>query len=128
MTAKDLYISYSRNIIDANEEMAKDRYGISEMFTRSKLSKYKNKLGEYYTWLRECDDVYSASLAPSTNVNDARLQQSTLDVVEKARAMFIFSLNSYEKELSNVEGNMNFRLTTSIAILAIIISIVMGVI
>jgi len=127
-TAKNLYITRSRQIINANESMAKDSYGFMEMITKSKLKRHKEKLGDFYAWLRECDEAYSKNISVSGSINDLLMKQAKLGIAEKARGVFISSLNSYEKELSNIEGNINFKLTTSMAVLAIVVSAVMSVI
>lgn len=127
-TAKNYYITRSRQIIDANESMARDSYGLLEMIAKTKLNRHKDRLGEFYGWLREYDEAYSENISISGSINEVLMKQGKLGIAEKAREIFISSLNSYEKELSNIEGNINFKLTTSIAVLAIIVSVAMGVI
>lgn len=121
---KNVYIAKSQEIICANEAMARDSYGFREMITKSKLKNYKDKLGAFYGWLREYDEAYAGSISTSGTINDVLMKQAQLGIVEKARGIFILSLNSYEKELANIEGNLNFKLTTYMAVLAIFISII----
>ena len=122
-TAKNYYITRSKQIIDATESMAKDSYGIIEQFKRNKVTKYKEKLTEYYNWLREYDAVYSAHLSISGTINELQIKQSQAIIVEQARNLFISSLRNYENEISNIENSLNFRLTTGIAIIAMVISV-----
>jgi len=121
---KAYYISKSNQIIEANEKMALDNYGFIEMFTQSKLKGYKNRLREFYEWLRESDEAYAQNMRIPISINEILMVNGQLGIVQNARDLFVSSLNSYEKEVSNIEGNINFRLTTFIAILAIIISVV----
>ena len=123
-TAKDYYIIGSREIIDANELMAKDSYGVADMITRKKINGYKSKLGNYYDWLREYDEAYSESLSINGTVNDLQMKQTKAAIAGQARSLFVASLRGYESEIRNVEASLNFRLTTSIAIIAIVTSVI----
>ena len=124
---KNQYIQSAKKIIDANEKMACDSFKFIEMFRRKNLRKYKGNLSDYYNWLREYDDEYSQFITTDGTINDLNFKLAKINIASKAREIFIVSLGNYEKELSNIEGNLNFLLSTSIALVAIVISILISV-
>lgn len=121
-TAKTSYITRSRQVIDANEAMARESYGLVEVFSRTKMNGYKAKLGGYYDWLREYDEAYAETLSIHGTINDLQVKQAKAAIAAHARNLFVSSIGNYEKELSNIESSLNFRLTTSIAIIALLVS------
>lgn len=123
LTAKNYYITRSRQIIDDTEKLSIDSYGFREIFTRTKLRKHKSRLAQYYDWLREYDEAYSKELSIDVKYEDLKIIQARAEVVRQARELFVSSLSHFESELSNIESSHNFRLTTSIAILALVVSI-----
>lgn len=122
--AKNFYISRSNQIIEATKVLSKDSYGIKDIFIKSKLLKAKQELEKYYGWLNEYDEAYTENLILGGAIPDLNMRNAKLSVVEKARGLFVSSLSSYEKELSNIEASINFKISTTIAFLAFLISVI----
>ncbi len=120
--AKNSYIESSRTIFDATERLSSESYGIAEIFSKTKLKQGKAKLKGYYAWLKEYDEAYTENLTLGGTIGDLNMKNAKLSVVERSRSVFLSSLNGYEKELSNIEASTNFKLSTGIAIVAIVIS------
>lgn len=124
LEAKNSYIERSRQIFDTTEKLSKESYGLTEIFTKKKLKIAKGKLSNYYNWLKEYDAAYSENLILEGALYDLNIRNAKLKVLESSRLLFLSSLNGYEKELSNIEGSTNFKLSTGIAVAATIISII----
>jgi hypothetical protein len=122
-TAKNYYITRSRMIFSATEALSQDHYGMFEVFSSRKLKKAKYRLGEYYVWLEESDAVYTDHLDMSGAISDLNIRNAQLGVVERARDVFLSSLNGYEKELSNIQACTNFKISTCLALFAVVIAI-----
>lgn len=121
--AKNGYLSRSLDILNATESLSKDKYGIFENFTNNKLNDAKKQLSLYYSWLREFDAAYSGEFMFHGTIPDITMLNGNLSIVERSRSMFVSSLNSYEKALANIESSTNFKLTTSIALLALLVAV-----
>lgn len=119
-----MYAEKSQMILEATREVATDSYGFLQIFTKTKLSRAKLKLNEYYDWLTKYDEVYSKNLITVGTRADVTVKDLSLKMVDRSRELFISSLRGYENELSNVESSLNFQLTTSIALLAILFSVI----
>lgn len=126
MTLEDIknsYIERSQEIFDATEKLSTDSYGFIEVFTQKKLKLGKADLKDYYIWLKEYDEAYTKNLTLNGTIGDLNMKNAKLNIIERSRAVFLSSLNGYERELSNIEASTNFKLSTGIAITAIVISI-----
>ncbi len=120
--AKKGYLEKSLDILNATESLSKDSYGILEIFTNTKLNDAKAQLSTYYSWLKEFDEAYSGDFMLHGHISDITRLNGNLSIVERARNMFVSSLDSYEKALANIESATNFKLTTSIALLALFVA------
>ncbi|HCE4574290.1 hypothetical protein P3719_23295 [Vibrio parahaemolyticus] len=121
--AKNGYLAKSIEILNATESLSKDKYGIFEIFTNKKLNDAKEQLSIYYSWLREFDATYSGEFMLHGTIPDITMLNGNLSIVERSRSMFVSSLNSYEKALANIESSTNFKLTTSIALIALLVAV-----
>ena len=120
---KNNYIKKGQDILSRNESLATESFGFFESFTRTKLKRFKGNIAEYYTNLGALDSYYTSLFKTSGAINDLNMLNAQLQVISKAREMYTSALSAYEKELANIEGSLNFRLTTIIAIVAIIVSV-----
>ncbi len=59
---------------------------------------------------------------PGGTVAYAQLDSARISMVTEARAIYVSNLSNYEKEISNVANNINFKITTTIAVVALIVS------
>ncbi|HAS6327681.1 hypothetical protein ABRZ80_22625 [Vibrio vulnificus] len=123
-TAKNLYITKSKDILDATEILSKQSYGFKEIFSNEQLKKAKAKLPEYYSWLREYDDAYTSLLSMEGALPDLNMRNAKVSIMERARNVYVLSLQGYEKELANIESSTNFKLSTGIALIAVLVSLV----
>ncbi|HAS8371842.1 TPA: hypothetical protein I7742_22650, partial [Vibrio vulnificus] len=110
-------------ILNATEALSKDKYGLVEIFTNKKLIEAKAQLSIFYSWLREFDAAYSGDFMLHGTIHELTMLNGNLSIVERARNMFVSSLDSYEKAIANIESSTNFKLTTSIALLALLVAV-----
>ncbi|MUI53152.1 hypothetical protein [Aliivibrio fischeri] len=123
-TAKNLYITRSNEILDATELLSKQSYGLKEVFTNDHLKKAKAKLPEFYRWLKEYDEAYTSLLSMDGAIPDLNMRNAKVSIMERARNIYVLSLQGYEKELANIEASTNFKLSTGIALFAVLVSVV----
>ncbi|HHX8306438.1 TPA: hypothetical protein ACVOZG_004589 [Vibrio diabolicus] len=123
-TAKNFYITRSTEILDATEALSKQSYGLTEVFTNDQLKKAKAKLPEYYRWLKEFDEAYTSLLNMDGAISDLNMRNAKVSIMERAINVYVSSLQGYEKELANIEASTNFKLSTGIALLAVLVSVV----
>ena len=123
-TAKNLYITRSKDILDATETLSKQSYGLKEIFTNAQLKKAKARLPEYYNWLKECDDSYTSLLNMDGAIPDLNMRNARVSIMERARNVYVLTLQGYERELANIEASTNFKLSTGIALIAVLVSVV----
>ncbi|AIL70748.1 hypothetical protein VV93_v1c16600 [Vibrio vulnificus] len=117
------YLAKSVYILNATEALSKDKYGLVEIFTNKKLIEAKAQLPIFYSWLREFDAAYSGDFMLHGTIHELTMLNGNLSIVERARNMFVSSLDSYEKAIANIESSTNFKLTTSIALLALLVAV-----
>ena len=125
MTPDELKSCYARSgakILDSTKGLATDSYGMWEVLTRAKIGYAKKQLIDYYTTLGELDDAYSECLQMTGSLNDLMMKNAKLAIVERSRVIYIDSLDSFQRELSNVETTLNFKISTTMALVALILS------
>ena len=123
-TAKDLYVTRSNQILEATEVLSKQNYGLTEIFTNKQLKQAKANLPQYYEWLKECDEVYTSLLSMNGAIPDLNMKNAKLSIMERARNIYVLSLQGYEKELANIQASTNFKLSTGIAMIAVLVSVI----
>lgn len=121
---KDSYIAGSQKIVDASEELANDSFGFIEIFSKKKLKIHQGKVSKFYGWLREYDAKFSGRLSTQGGISTMQMRQAQVAIVSEARSLFVSSLSAFERELSDKEQTVNFRLSTTIALVAIVVSVV----
>ncbi|PSV49802.1 hypothetical protein [Photobacterium indicum] len=128
------YFDKAREIKSATERLTSTERTFKDIFTKQQVKQTQEKITTYYKWLNEADDKYLKHLvikrvtySPAAGPTEMERQAAEITVVSKAREMFIQSLSSFEKDITEVESTLNFRLTTTLAVLAIIISALGGV-
>jgi len=118
------YIALSEEVISQNNTMVTDNFNFIDSITRIKLNTYKNALPEYFKKLKELDEMYSSSFKATGAINDLNYLNAQLSIVAHSREMATSSLSNFETAISNTEDSLKFRLTISLAITAIVISII----
>lgn len=121
---KSCYARSSTKILDSTKTLATDSYGMLEVFTGAKIGNAKKQLIDYYTTLGKLDDAYSECLQMTGSLNDLMMKNAKLATIERSRVIFMHSLDCFQRELSNVETSLNFKISTTMALVAIIFSIV----
>jgi len=122
------YVKLCDKVTNQNLSLATNSFGLYVVFTRRKMTIYRDKLPGYYEEMKSLDVIYSNKFQITGALNDLNYLSSQLAIVSRAREMAISALSNYEKELSNIESALNFRLTTTIAVTAIVISIISPVV
>ena len=120
---KKNYLDKSQEIYKSTKELAKDSYGMREILTNKKQRKAKEKLEIYYSWLNDIDSEYSKQFEIMGSVAEMQMRNGHLSVAERARNIFISSLSGYENAIANIEASTNFKITTILAMFAILVSI-----
>ncbi|HEH9428780.1 TPA: hypothetical protein SIA29_003964 [Aeromonas sobria] len=125
------YITKSQEIKSASERLTSKERTLVDMFSKQSVKKAQSRIPEFYTWLDEADGNYSkhllikrAALPPASGPTETERLAAELSVVSKSREIFVQSLSNFERGVTEVEGVLNFRLTTMLAILAIAVSLV----
>lgn len=116
----EAYLEKSKIIFKETEKLSLESDKFNGTQRNKKLKEAKRNLTTYYSWLQELDKEYTGDLLIPGTPNNMFI----FSVVERARNVFMSSLNGYEKSLANIEANINFRKTTFIAIIALIVSMV----
>ncbi len=125
------YITKSQEIKSASERLTSKERTLVDMFSKQSVKKAQSRIPEFYAWLYEGDESYSkhflikrASFPPAAGPTETERLAAELSVVSKSREIFVQSLSNFERGITEVEGALNFRLTTMLAILAIAVSLV----
>jgi len=118
------YTSISNDAVALNKTIDETEFSFVSIFCRKELKSLKQQIPALLSRLQELDKEYSAKFKTSRAINDLNMLNAQLAIVDKARNMAMSSLSNAEKAYKGTESSLNFRLTTVIAITAIVISIV----
>jgi len=122
-TTKNYYFTRSEMLNKKHEELVTTTFSIRDIFDRKRISEYRGLIRQYYMWLHEYDTVLSENLSLSGENYELQPRAVKAEMTLIARSVYVSSIESYEKELSNIESSMNFRLTTIIALFALVLSV-----
>lgn len=117
------YVSISNDAVSLNKEIDEAEFGFNNIFCRGELKSFKAQIPPLLARLQENDANYSGKFKSTGAINDLNMLNAQLAVVDKARNMAMSSLANTESCYKDTESSLNFRLTTVIAITAIVISI-----
>jgi hypothetical protein len=126
----EMYLNGANEVKSSTENLSLCKRKFFHIFTKKPISNSPSDIRKFYSLLKDADSKYSVlikvppnKLQPAYGVDgDIKLLSYRLDIVSNARDVFVSSLSGYEKEVSNIENVLNFRLTTTIAVFAIILS------
>ena len=123
------YITKSQEIKTASERLTSKERTLVDIFSKQSIKEAQSRIPEFYNWLDEGDEIYSnhflikrSSFPPAAGPTETEMLAADLTVVSKSREIFVQSLSNFERGITEVEGTLNFRLTTMLAILAIAVS------
>lgn len=126
------YFSKSQEIKNASESLTSEERTLVDMFCKQSVKGAQSKIPEYYACLNDLDEIYSKhfsikqTLPPAAGPTETEMLAAKLSVVSKSREVFVQSLSNFERSITEVEGALNFRLTTTLAIFAIAVSLLAG--
>ena len=129
----DFYLEKSDLIKKETEYISSYKRTIVDMFSKKPVNSSRNKVHEFYSWLKFADSEFSRYMVINKSNNPGvgvsmgsskeEAQAAQVSIISSARNLFVMSLSAFEAEITNLDNSLNFQITTSIAMLAIIISI-----
>lgn len=122
-TAKNFYFTRADMLNKKHEELATTAFGFKDVFRRTRVVQFRAALKQYYEWLHEYDSALSENISLEGENYELQSRAARAQMTSIARSVYVSSIESYEKELSNVETALNFRLTTAIAVVALVVSL-----
>ena len=118
------YIQESSIILTDNESLASQSIGIKEMFSQTLVAEHRKKLRCHFQKLSELDREYAAFLVPHGTINELLMRNSAVQIMTQGRNMLVGAVKNYESSLNEFEGQLKFRVNITIALFAIVISMV----
>jgi hypothetical protein len=121
---KKQFIELASAVLKDNEELASCSITFKKMLDKKIVSSHKKKLREHFKALSGIDEQYVEYLNPNGSINDLQMKNAKLQILTLSRNMLVNAIKNYESSLTEFEGQVNFRLNITIAVIAIVISIV----
>lgn len=121
---KKSYIESASSVLSDNEDLASASITFKEMFTKSVVSSNKEKLRKHFEILSDLDKKYVKNLTTNGTINDLLIRNAKIQILAESRNMLVSAIKNYESSLTEYEGQVKFRLNITIALIAIIVSII----
>jgi hypothetical protein len=121
---KDHYLALREEVVVNSCEMSGRSVGFFNSFKHSYFQKHRAYLSAHYQRLNDIDTEFNRHFRMPGTVPDLNMLTMQLEVVSRARNLATDSLSAYETQVSNGEGGVNFRISTAIALFALVVSIV----
>jgi hypothetical protein len=123
-TLKTKFISNADYVLKDNEALSSESISIKEMFTKSIVNAHNEKVRSHFETLSELDIEYGKFLNTKGTINDLLVANAKVQILSLARSMFVGSIKNYESSLTEFKGQVQFRLNVTIAIFAIVVSMI----
>lgn len=123
-TLKNQFIALSSQIISDNKALAKEKIGFLEMFQKKVVGAHKKKIDEHFHTLAELDHRYAGFLRPQGSINELLMLNAQIQILTLSRSMATGALKNYEASITGFEGQLQFRLSVTLAVIALVVSIV----
>lgn len=120
----DNYIRTSSEVLSDNELLASQSLGVKEMFSKSIITSHKDKLRSYFQKLADYDQEYATYLVAHGSINDLLMRNAAIQIMTQGRSMLVGAVKNYESSLVEFEGQLKFRVNITIALIAIVVSVV----
>ncbi|RJG09742.1 hypothetical protein D3879_16880 [Pseudomonas cavernicola] len=125
---EDLIKNYTASasiVLQDNEALAAASSGLREIFSRSVINEHKEKVRNHFQILLKLDEQYTKHLSPQGTINELSMKSAQIQILSQARSMFVGAIKNYESSLTELEGQFQFKVSTTLAIVAILISILL---
>lgn len=126
-----IYVEGVKSVNEESRSLATSKRRLLSMFSKRVITDAQSKLSGFYTSLENADELYTGKLKLIKTVSGAYDGKDGVDrlasqciVVSNARQLFINSLSSFESNIANIENVLNFRLNTTLALVAIVVSVI----
>ena len=117
------YNKVSEEAFSRNQQLATEKTGLINLIISKNIKEYKHAISAQYDKLKLLDNDYYNYFTTQGTINDLKLLNNQLDMVARSRDIAITSLVNFEKSIVAHDNNLNFKLTTIIAITALLFSI-----
>ena len=117
------YNKVSEEAFSRNQQLATEKIGLINLILSKNIKEYKHAISAQYDKLKLLDNDYYNHFTTQGTINDLKLLNNQLDMVARSRDIAITSLVNFEKSIVAHDNNLNFKLTTIIAITALLFSI-----
>jgi len=124
------YFEKANDLKKASEALVSSKRGIKDTICKNIVNASQANLETYYQWLNQADKSLSqyvvikkSGFAPADGPSATEVLAAELTIVSKAREVYVHSLSSYERQITDIENTLNFRLTTTLAVIAICVAI-----
>ena len=121
---KNKFIEISSEVLTDNGGLASSSLTFREIFNQETLNSHKTKLHAYFETLSDLDEEYAKHLSTSGTINDLLMKNAKVQILSLSRTMLVGAIKNYESSLSEFEGQVKFRLNTTIAVVAIVVSVI----
>ncbi|MBJ7555332.1 hypothetical protein [Marinomonas spartinae] len=129
--AISIYVKGAKSVNEASRTLATSERRLLSMFPKKIITDAQLSLTDFYTSLENADKIYTAQLKLIKSVSRAHGGNDAVDrlasqsiVVANARQVFVKSLSNFESNIANIENTLNFRINTTIALFAIVVSVI----
>lgn len=117
------FIKAAKSVTEDNALLAKATLGVVEMLYKKSTAEHKLKIEQHFQILIEIDDRYANLLNAGGALNDISLRNAQIQIVTFARSMFVGAILDYGSSITAYEGQVQFRINTVMALVALVVSI-----
>lgn len=118
------YIEASSQALSDNELLASQNIGIKEMFSKEQLTSHRERLRGHFQELSLFDREYATHLVAHGSINDLLMRNAAIQIMTQGRNMLVGAVKNYESSVTEFEGQLKFRVNITVALVAIVISII----
>jgi len=125
-TLKTNFISNAGYVLADNKELALAAISFKEMFGKAIVEEHDKKLMTHFDKLLELDLEYGTTLNRSGKgtYNEIQIGAAKLQILSQSRAMLVDAIAGYGNTLIEYKGQVKFRLNVTIALMALLVSVV----
>ncbi|MCK5885961.1 MULTISPECIES: hypothetical protein [Alcanivorax] len=114
------YIRLSEAVNDDNKILASENLSL---FGSKILNKNKRRIDGHFSRLAELDREYQGYLRPRGAINDLNMRNAQLGILTLSRKMAVDAIGNYETAISGFDAGFKFQISSTIAFLAFLISV-----
>ena len=116
-------MSLNGNIVETLSELSAFKPKFFHALFRGEITKYSETLSKYRTQLVELESALQSQTRVPSNYNEVQIVSGQMSIVFSVRNMTLTSLDEAQKMLSSHESISGFKLSTFLALFAILVSL-----